>query len=124
LPIPEKQIPMLPLLFRVADVGEQEVDGALCRVLDLQIQPELAKPLGLRSWTARVWVRPDARLARLALSEPGSEVVVRVDDVAWSPGLPSETWDPAAAGLTDVLKIEPAQYQQLLKLLVNVRPGS
>jgi hypothetical protein len=124
LPIPEKQLPMLPLLFRVDDVGQQEVDGALCRVLDLQVQPELAKPLGLRSWTARVWVRPDARLARLAVSEPGSEVVVRVDDVTWSSALPPETWDPAAAGLTDVLKIDPAQYQQLLRLLVNIREGS
>ncbi len=115
--IPEKQIPMLPLLFRVGDVGEQEVDGALCRVLDLQFQPELAKPLGLSPWTARVWVRPDSRPARLALSQPGSEFVVRVDELKCMASLPAETWDPAAAGLTDVLKIEPAAYRQLLGLL-------
>jgi hypothetical protein len=124
LPIPEKQLPMLPLLFRVSDVGEQEVDGALCRVLDLQFQPELAKPLGLSPWTARVWVRPDSRPARLSLTQPGSEIVLRVDDVKWLPTLPAETWDPAAAGLTDVLKIDPSQYQQLLRLLGNVRKGA
>ena len=45
LPVPEKQLVFLPVLFQVKDAGSETVDGEACRVLDLGLMPELERSL-------------------------------------------------------------------------------
>ncbi len=116
LPVPEKQLVFLPALFQVRDAGEESLDGLPCRVLDLQLMPELAKSLG-PGWTARVWVDPNHLPTRLTLTRPDWQISVRFDDLKFTPSLPDSTWKPTADESTDVLKIPPSQYQQLLQLI-------
>ncbi len=43
LPVPQKELVFLPVLFQVADKGTEKVIGEPCRVLDVQLMPQLAK---------------------------------------------------------------------------------
>ncbi len=119
LPVPEKQLVFLPALFRVEDGGIELLDGAECRVLYLQLAPELERSLKVPGWTARVWVRKNGAPARLTVQQADWEIAVRFDRVEFSKSLPAVTWQPDAAESADVLKLTPAQYQQLLSALVK-----
>jgi hypothetical protein len=124
LPVPEKQLVLLPVLFQVADAGREEIDGETCRVLDVQLMPEIARSLGATEWMARLWVRPDYHPARVIVHRPGWLATVRVDDVQFAPALPESTWQPTPEQASDVAKISPARYQQLLKLIGGKAGGS
>ncbi len=113
LPIPEKQLVFLPVLFQVTDRGEEDVDGVTCRVLDVQLMPMLAESLKVEDWTARLWVRPDYTPAKLDFHDPQWHGVFAFDKVTFSPSLPPETWQPAP-DQTDVLKLTPQRFKQLL----------
>ena len=115
LPIPEKQLVLLPVLFQTRDAGVESIDGEPCRVLDLAPMPELAKSPGLAGWSGRLWVRKDYRPARLEVTRPGWELAVRIDDVQFARSLPVSTWQPSAEQAGDVLALDPIRYQQLLK---------
>ena len=117
LPIPEKQIVFLPMLFQVRDAGSEKVGGDSCRILDLTLMPELARSLEATGWSARVWVRPDATPARLTISRPDWSATVRLEDVRFVAALPETTWEPTAEQAADILQISPARYEQLLKLI-------
>ena len=119
LPIPEKQLALLPALFQVKDVGAEPLDGEPCRVLDLFLLPELAKSLKAKDWAARVWVRGDNKPARLSVARTGWQIAVRFARVEFSKSLPPETWEPTAEQAGDVLQLDAARYEQLLGALVK-----
>jgi len=115
LPIPEKQLVFLPILFQVRDAGTEMIDGEACRVLDLAPMAELARSTKFTDWSGRLWVRKDYRPARLEVSQPGMDLAVRIEDAQFAPKLPESTWQPAAEQAGDVLELTPVRYQQLLK---------
>jgi hypothetical protein len=119
LPIPEKQLVFLPALFQIKDIGTEPLGGDPCRVLDIFLTPELSKSLKSSGWAARVWARPDSRPARLSVAKPGWNVVVRFQQVDFSPALPESTWEPASEQASDILTLDAPHYQQLLEALVR-----
>jgi hypothetical protein len=119
LPIPEKQLVFLPALFQVKDIGSEPLDSEPCRVLDLFLMPELAKSMKAQGWAARVWVRGNAKPARLSVAKPEWNLVVRFERVEFTPSLPESTWQPTGEQAGDVLKLDAARYQQLLGTLVK-----
>jgi hypothetical protein len=119
LPIPEKQLVFLPVLFQVNEIGAEPLDGENCRVLDLFLMPELAKSLKAKDWASRVWARPNAKPARLSVAKGDWNVVVRVEQLEFSPTLPASTWEPTAEQAADVLQLDAPRYQQLLESLVK-----
>ncbi len=116
LPFPEKQLVFLPALFQVKDAGSENVDGEICRVLDLALMPELEKSLKDKGWSARVWVRANYQPARLVLTRPGWELAVKFASVTFAPALPATTWQAPAA---DVLMLDGPRFQQLLRAIVR-----
>ncbi len=119
LPIPEKQLVFLPVLFQVNEIGSESLDGESCRVLDLFLMPELAKSLKAKDWAARVWARPSNKPARFSVAKGDWNVVVRVEQLEFSPTLPASTWEPTAEQAADVLQLDAPRYQQLLESLVK-----
>jgi hypothetical protein len=117
LPVPEKQLVFAPVLFQVTESAPESISGQPCRVLDLKLMPELARALDATEWSARLWIRSDYRPARLLVARPGWQATVLIEQVQFSPSLPAETWQPGAEQRDDVLKISPARYQQLLKVI-------
>lgn len=119
LPVPEKQLALLPALFQVKDVGAEPLDGEPCRVLDLFLLPELARGLKEKDWAARLWVRGDSKPARLSVARTGWQIAVRFERVEFSKTLPPETWEPTAEQAGDVFRLDAARYEQLLGALVK-----
>jgi hypothetical protein len=111
LPVPRKDLVFLPILFQVADAGNETVGGAPCRVLDVQLMPQLAKGLHAEDWTGRMWVGADYRIARVALKGPDWSGTVAIDKLAFSPDLPEATFQPQG---TDVLRLTTGQFTELL----------
>jgi len=119
LPIPEKQLALLPVLFQVKDVGAESLDGEPCRVLDLFLVPELAKSLREQDSAARVWVRADGRPARLSVARTDWQIAVRFERVEFSKTLPPETWKPTEEQAADVLQLDAARDGLLLEAIVK-----
>lgn len=119
LPLPQKQLVFLPALFEVVDAGFDSLDGVACRVLDLKLMPDLDRQLEQRGWRARLWVRPDAKPARLVVTQPGWELAVRFEKVEFTPRLPETTWQPPADAASDVLTLDAPRFQQLLRAVVK-----
>lgn len=119
LPIPEKQLVFLPALFQVKDIGSEPVDGTPCRVLDLFLMPELIRSLKAQGWGARAWLSDQAKPVRISVAKPGWMVVVRFEHLEFMPSLPASTWEPTSEQAGDVLKLDPAGYQQLFGTLVK-----
>lgn len=123
LPIPEKQLVFLPVLFQVTDAGEAAVRGETCRVLDAKLMPQLARTLKVEDWSLRVWVRADARPAQIEVAGPQGRVRLAVETLAFSSALPPATWQPAP-GETDVMHLTPVRYKQLLDAaMMNANGG-
>lgn len=118
LPIPEKQLIFLPVLFQVTDEGEAMVDGQRCRVLHAKLMSQLEVSLKVVGWTARIWVRADYKPAKLQLEGPKGGAVLAFDKLEFSPSLPAETWKPAP-DQTDVTHLKPVRYKQLLDAVVQ-----
>lgn len=116
LPVPEKQLVFLPVIFQVKDAGSEAVDGEDCRVLDVTLMPELEKSLKDKGWAARVWVRPNYQPARLVLTRPGWELAVKFESVVFAPKLPDATWQPPAE---DVLTLDAPRFRQLMETVVK-----
>ena len=119
LPIPEKELVFLPALFQVKDVGSEPLDGETCRVIDLVLVPELAHSLKAQSWAARAWVNGHDQPVRISVAKPGWMIVVRFEHLEFAPTLPESTWEPTSEQAGDILKLDPARYQQLLGTLVK-----
>lgn len=121
LPIPEKQLVFLPVLFAIKEVGREVLGGVECQVLDVQLMPELARSLEVQGWVARVWIKPDATPARLTLARKGWNVVVRFDQVAFSESLPATTWRPSEQESADYLELRPKDYSRFLGAITGAR---
>jgi hypothetical protein len=119
LPIPEKELVFLPALFQVKDVGSEPLDGETCRVIDLFLMPELARSVKAQGWAARAWVNSHDQPVRISVAKPGWMIVVRFEHLEFAPKLPESTWEPTSEQAGDVLKLDPARYQQLLGTLVK-----
>ena len=119
LPIPEKQLVFLPVLFAVNDVGREFFGGRECRVLDVRLMPELGRALEVQGWVARLWVNPDATPARLTLARKGWNVVLRFEQVAFSESLPASTWKPSTEESADYLELRPKDYGRFLRAITG-----
>ena len=116
LPLPEKQLVFLPVLFKVADAGSETVDGETCRVLDVALMPELQKSLKDKTWAARLWVRASDQPARLVLTRTGWEIAVKFQKLEFAPKLPETTWQAPAE---DVLTLDAPHFRQLMQAVVK-----
>ena len=119
LPIPEKELVFLPALFQIKDVGSESLDGDPCRVMDVYLMPQLVRSLKADGWGARAWINGNAKPVRISVAKPGLMIVVRFENVQFTPKLPASTWDPTSEQAGDVLKLEPKRYMQLLNSLVK-----
>jgi outer membrane lipoprotein-sorting protein len=119
LPIPEKQLAFLPVLFQVQEAPDEVLDGQPCRVLDLRLQKELAKSLQYKDAKARIWVGPEYRLLRVAARSDQGDTTLRFDQVSFRPALPPETWQPSAEESADVITLSPSVYDQMVKALIG-----
>ncbi len=116
LPFPRKQLVFLPALFQVTDAGDEVVNGETCRVLDLALMPRIALMLKVQGWSARVWVLPDYKPAKIDLSKPGWHIAVLFRKLDFVPTLPPETWQPTPAESADVAHLTAEQLVQLAGL--------
>ena len=111
LPVSQKELVFLPVLFQVADGGEETVAGQPCRVLDVQLMQQLEKSLHAEGWTARMWVGADYRIVQIALTGPDWSGTVAIDKLAFPAELPEATFQPQG---TDVLMLTPEQFLTLM----------
>ena len=114
LPVTEKQLVFLPVLFQVEDAGDEAVNGENCMVLDVKLMPELAHSLHAEDYTARLWVKADYKLAKIELVRPHWHAVILVKNLVYTPSLPPETWQPSHDEAMDLLQLTPVRYKQLL----------
>jgi hypothetical protein len=110
-PVPQKQMVFLPVLFQVTDKGTEKVMGGPCRVLDVQLMPQLAKSTHTEDWTARLWVGANYGIVKIALTGPDWSGTVSIDNLEFPQALPEGTFQPQG---TDVLKLTPAQFLELM----------
>jgi hypothetical protein len=117
LPVPEKQLVFLPALFQVGDAGDETVGGENCRVLDVSLMPDLARSLRAQEWSARLWVGENYRPVKIEVRGPKQHLAVLVKKLDCAPALPDSTWQPAPDEASDILRITPPQFKQLLDAL-------
>jgi hypothetical protein len=111
LPVPQKELVFLPILFQVADAGNAPAGGQPCRVLDVALMPQLAKSLHAENWTARLWIAADYSIVQVALTGPDWSGTVAIDKVAFPATLPDSTFQPQG---TDVLRLTAGQFLALM----------
>jgi hypothetical protein len=111
LPVPQKDLVFLPVLFQVTDAGDDTVEGKPCMVLDVELMDQLAKSLHAEDWTARVWVAADYRIAQVALKGPDWSGTVAVDKLEFPAEPPEGSFQQQG---TDVLRLTRAQFLALM----------
>jgi hypothetical protein len=115
LPFSQAQLVFLPALFQVKEYAAQDVGGISCRILELNLLPEIARPLRVENWRARLWVRPDYKVAKLEVLQPQWHIVVEVEKLAFLPTLPPATWQPAPEEEPNTLHLKGARLKRLLE---------
>ena len=101
LPLPREQLALLPLLCKVEQGADEQLEGVACRVLRATPQPQAIEALKIPAGTLHLWLRPtDGLPARLGWSD-GKNAFVTVDlrnlkqEAAW----PDAKWKlPTNAG--------------------------
>jgi hypothetical protein len=121
LPIAEKQLALLSMLFEVKDLGFDEVDGVECRALDLRLMPALEGSLKSKGWAARLWVKPDYKPARITLARKRWHIVLRIDQMQLSSKLPSATWQPTPEQAPEALELTAKDYSRFLRAIGGLR---
>ncbi len=109
LPVRQREMAFLPLLFQAADAGTADVAGIPCRVIDAQIMPQLSK--SLRGWTARLWIGPDYAIRQITVQGPKWSGTLAIDKLEFPPELPEATFQP---GGSDVMRLSGRQFLDLL----------
>lgn len=116
LPLPREQLALLPLLCKVEQGVDEQLDGMTCRVLRATPQAQTVEALKIPAGTLHLWVRAtDGLPARLGWSD-GKKVFVTVDlrnlnqETAW----PAEKWQLAA---TAGDKVETVALAHLVRFL-------
>ncbi len=116
LPLPREQLMLLPLLCKVEQGADEQLEGVTCRVLRATPQPQAIEALKIPDGTLHLWVRVNDQMpARLGWSD-GKKVFVTLDlrnlkqEAAW----PAEKWKlPANAGD----KVEKVALAHLVRFL-------
>jgi hypothetical protein len=111
LPVPQRELVFLPILFDVADGGSETVAGKECRVLDVELMPQLAKALHAKGWSGKMWVGADYGIVQVALTGPDWSGTVAVDKLEFPATLPDSAFEPQG---TDVLWLTPQQFLELM----------
>ncbi|MBI5802923.1 MAG: hypothetical protein HZA92_19655 [Verrucomicrobia bacterium] len=118
LPLPREQLALLPLLCKVEQGAEEQIDGVACRVLRATPQPPAIEALKIPAGTLHLWVRAtDGLPARLGWSD-GKKVFVTVDlrnlkqEAAW----PDEKWKLSANAGDKVEKVALAHIVRFLQV--------
>lgn len=119
LPIPEKQLAFLPVLFKVTEAPDENVGEVACRVLDLELMKPISKSLGFKNAGARIWVSPEYDLRRIVARSDEGEVTLLIDQTRFAVSLPETTWQPTAEESADVLNLTPTLYDQLVRALTG-----
>ncbi len=119
LPIPEKQLAFLPVLFKVTEAPDEVLGDVPCRVLDLELMKGLDRSLGFKNSGARIWVSPAYDLLRIAAHSEEGDFSVRLEQTRFAVSLPAATWQPTAEESADVLALTPALYDQLVRALTG-----
>lgn len=114
LPIPEKELVFLPILFEVRDAGDEQIAARACQVLDVRLMPQLAQSLHAEDWSARLWVDAEERLVQVAVTGPGWDATAAIDKLEISESLPDAAFQPQG---TDVLHLDKAQFVELISRL-------
>lgn len=119
LPFTQAQLVFLPALFQVKEYQGEVVNGVTCRILELNLIPEIAQSLGVEQWLARFWVGPDYKIAKLEVLKPGWHIVVGVDKLAFSPSLPGATFQPTPEQAPETTHLKAAQLLALLEAIAQ-----
>ena len=120
LPFPPQQLALLPILFQVADAGDDQG----MRKIEARLMPELARGLGVEEWSVQLTLNAMARPVRIRIVGPGWHLAVRVETLDYATQLPVSTWEPTG----DAVRLNPQQVRKGLDTLGNLleshRPGS
>jgi hypothetical protein len=112
LPFPPQQLALLPILFQVKDLGN---DQGL-RKIEARLMPELASSLGAEEWSAQLTLNAVGRPVRIRVEGPGWHLTVRVEALDYAAQLPDATWVPEGAALW----LNPWQVHKGLETLGNL----
>lgn len=115
LPFTQAQLIFLPALFQVKEYAAEQVKGVSCRILELNLLPEIARSMGAENWLARLWVGPDYKIAKLEVLQAQWHIVVDVEKIAFTPTLPKSTWQPAPGEA--VMHLKDARLKALVEAL-------
>ncbi len=114
LPVNDEAVVFLPALLQVSDRGFEPVADTNCRVLDLELTPQLAGKTGASGFVARAWARADdARPVRIQLRGPAWSGSLRFEEVSYQASLPADTWAPEAAIADDVVQLSAGEFLRL-----------
>jgi hypothetical protein len=111
IPFSGKHLAVLPILLEVQSRGQMPLDGGSSRVLDIRIQPEIARmlPANIKAWAMRLWLNAQGRPARVGLQGPDGNAVVRVEHIEFAPQLADSLWEPPA----DAVTLTPAEFEDI-----------
>jgi hypothetical protein len=111
IPFSGKHLAMLPVLLDVQSRGQMPLDGVSSRVLDIRIQPDIARmlPADVKAWAMRLWLNAQGRPARIGLQGPDGNAVLRVDHIQFAPQFSDSTWAPPA----DAVTLTPAEFEDI-----------
>ncbi|HEY5752796.1 MAG TPA: hypothetical protein VIT21_06590 [Chthoniobacterales bacterium] len=117
LPIPDRQLPLLPAMLQVIDDREaQDKAGVPLRVVDLQMMPEIARNLGIEGFRAEATINTtDYKLRRLRLTGSPYNGQIIFQSLDFSRNLPPEIFRPDPLADEDIVEISPAEFNQLLQ---------
>ena len=118
LPFPPQQLALLPILFQVKDLGN---DQGL-RKISARLMPELARSLGVEDWSAQLTLNAIGRPVRIRIEGPGWHLAVRVETLDYATQLPDSTWEPAGDPIWLNARQVNKGFEALGNLLESHRP--
>ncbi len=119
LPFTAQQAVLLPALFQLERADEMaDIGGFPCRVIAGGLMPELAKSVKAEDFSTKLWICSDYTPKRVDIRRRDFAMSFLVEELSYSPALPEETWQPPS-GITDILRCDEAQLEQLLYVVMN-----